>query len=160
MLSMLFHLSKPGPQKVVQSWCLLFKQKHLQATKCTHSWGKHCEKSMVASQAYRQESNAWWDWETNTQRTAGFLNIHLELEKHREFCHYFMNTTGFIWDHSEGRVQSSMAGTDTEMLGCFPRAAPDVTATGRTDSSSGRREHKAQLWISETGLKFLTHIVN
>lgn len=137
-------------------WCLLSKQKDLHVMKRQHTLGKkqckiHCSLMQVGD---------WWDWERDMQRTTGFLSILLELEKRREFCHCFLNATRFIWDHSEGRVQPSMAGIVTEMLGCFPRAASNITAAHRTDSSSGRREHEALQQILETGLALLTCIVN
>lgn len=156
MLSKIFHLSKRGREKVVQPWCLLFKQKHLHAMKQPHTLGENAVKNHCSL----MQVGHWWDWEIDMQRTTGFLSVLLELEKCREFCHCILNATRFIWDHSEGRVQSYMAGIVTEMLGCFPRAAPNATAAHRTDSSSGRTEHKALQQILETGLALLIRVVN
>lgn len=130
-------------------WCLLFRLTHLHAMKQPLGkmlWKIHCSLMQVGD---------WWDWEIDIQRTTGLLSVLLELEKCREFCHCFLNATRFIWDHSEGRVQWSMAGIVTEMLGCFPRAAPSVTAAHRTDSSSGRREQGTAADLgNRTGITF------
>lgn len=132
--SKIFYLSKGGQQEVVAVSCSdrnTSMQWNSQMLLGKMLWKIHCSLMQVED---------GWVWEIDMQRTTGLLSVLLELEKCRESSHCFLSATRFIWDHSEGRVQWSMAGIVTETLGCFPRAAPSVTAAHRTDSSSGRRE--------------------
>lgn len=46
------------------------------------------------------------------------------------------------------------------MFGCLPRAAPNITAASRADSSSGGKENKTQQRISETRRGLLTCIAS
>lgn len=149
-LSKIFYLSKGGQQKVVDVSC---SNRNTSMQWNGHRvWGKrlwkiHCSLMQVGD---------WWDREIDMQRTTGSLSILLELEKCREFCHCFLNATRFIWNHSEGRIQSSMPGIVTEMLGCFPRAAPNVTAAHRTDSSPGRRQQGTAADLgNRTGITYM-----
>lgn len=82
------------------------------------------------------------------QWITGFLSICLELEK----CGSFATISRIQLDLSESTWKAE--------YNHLWQAALNVTKASRNDSISSGREHKAQQWISETGLGLLTCIVN